>query len=273
MGVILTFLEKLFNSNTNRLNLTIAFVFLTASLSMLKFHIGPVHIGFSSLLVCMMCGTVFCNLCDFSEELMERVDKWTAPLFVLFFVISGASLDLTVFKQPVFIVIGVIYILFRSLGKYYTGTPVTLTGKVTDGYAQVLLAGTTIGWLDVRFLTLDGQGFVPELPTVTIKNRGSGANLRSGPASAYSRLGCTVHPDFSRQFAKNVSWRKVDRTGAATDPEGDDHDFNMEVLEKGIDTLLEKAPDAFKDYINCNNDLCTGMNLIDCCIFGDVVYG
>ena len=58
-----------------------------------------------------------------------------------------------------------------------------------------------------------------------------------------------------------------------TDPEGDDHDFNMEVLEKGLDALLEKAPDAFKDYIDGNNDLCTGMNLIDCCIFGDVVYG
>lgn len=58
-----------------------------------------------------------------------------------------------------------------------------------------------------------------------------------------------------------------------TDPEGKDHDFNMGVLEKGLDTLLEKAPDAFKDYIDGNNDMCTGMNLIDCCIFGDVVYG
>ena len=81
----------------------------------------------------------------------------------------------------------------RSLGKYYTGTPVTLTGKVEDGFAQVLLAGTSIGWLDVRFLTLDSQGFVPELPTVTIKNRGSGANLRSGPATSYSRLGWYGH--------------------------------------------------------------------------------
>ena len=81
----------------------------------------------------------------------------------------------------------------KSLGKYYTGTPVTLTGKVTDGYAQALLAGTTIGWLDVRFLTLDGQGFVPELPTVAIRNRGSGANLRSGPATSYSRLGWYGH--------------------------------------------------------------------------------
>lgn len=81
----------------------------------------------------------------------------------------------------------------RSLGKYYTGTPVTLTGKVEDGFAQVLLAGTSIGWLDVRFLTLDAQGFVPEMPTVTIKNRGSGANLRSGPATSYSRLGWYGH--------------------------------------------------------------------------------
>ena len=58
-----------------------------------------------------------------------------------------------------------------------------------------------------------------------------------------------------------------------TDPEGKGHDFNMEVLDKGLDALLEKAPDTFKDYIDGNNDLCTGMNLIDCCIFGDVVYG
>ena len=70
--------------------MSVAFVFLTVALSMLKFEIGGVHIGFSSLLVCMMLGTMFCNMCDFSEELMDRVDRWTAPLFILFFVISGA---------------------------------------------------------------------------------------------------------------------------------------------------------------------------------------
>ena len=75
--------------------------------------------GCTSLLTCMMLGTVFCNLCKTSEEMMQRTEKWTKPLFVLFFVISGASLDLTVFKQPVFIVIGLIYILFRSLGKIF----------------------------------------------------------------------------------------------------------------------------------------------------------
>jgi Kef-type K+ transport system membrane component KefB len=65
----------------------------------------------------MMLGTVFCNLCKTSEEMMQRTEKWTKPLFVLFFVISGACLDLSVFKQPVFILVGVIYILFRSVGK------------------------------------------------------------------------------------------------------------------------------------------------------------
>lgn len=119
MGCVLTLLEKMFHSNTNRLNMTIAFVFLTASLSMLDFHIGPIHISFSSLLVCMMLGTVFCNICPLSHDLMERSDKWTSPLLALFFVISGAELKLSVFADIAIVGIGVIYILFRCLGKYF----------------------------------------------------------------------------------------------------------------------------------------------------------
>lgn len=119
MGWILTQLEKLFNSNTNRLNLTIAFVFLTTSFAMLDFHIGEVHISFSSLLVCMMLGTVFCNLCPLSNDLMGAADKWTSPLFALFFVISGAELELSVFTDIAIVGIGVVYIIFRSLGKYF----------------------------------------------------------------------------------------------------------------------------------------------------------
>lgn len=118
MGWILTQLEKLFNSNTNRLNLTIAFVFLTVSLSMLKFEIGPVHIGFSALLVCMMLGTVFCNICPLSKDLMAGADKWTSPLFALFFVISGAALEMNVFSDLAIVAIGVLYIVFRCVGKY-----------------------------------------------------------------------------------------------------------------------------------------------------------
>ncbi len=119
MGYILTLLEKLFNSNTNRLNITISFVLLTAALSMLKFEIGPLHISFSSLLVCMMLGTVFCNTCPLSHDLMEKSDKWTSPLFALFFVISGAELELGVFTEWAVVVIGIVYILARSAGKYF----------------------------------------------------------------------------------------------------------------------------------------------------------
>ncbi|MBQ8319997.1 MAG: cation:proton antiporter [Clostridia bacterium] len=118
MGFLFHFCERFFHSRSKRLSVSIAFVFLTIALSMLKFEIGPVHIGFSSLLVCMMLGTIFCNICDFSAELMERVDRWTAPLFVLFFVLSGAELELSVFADPIIILVGLVYILSRAGGKY-----------------------------------------------------------------------------------------------------------------------------------------------------------
>lgn len=134
MGWILTQLEKMFHSNTNRLNMTIAFVFLTVALSMLDFHIGPVHIAFSSLLVCMMLGTIFCNICPLSEDLMGRSDKWTSPLLAIFFVISGAELELSVFADIAIVGIGVVYIIFRCLGKYF-GTLVS--AKATKCAPQI----------------------------------------------------------------------------------------------------------------------------------------
>ena len=151
MGWVLTQLEKMFNSNTNRLNMTIAFVFLTVSLSMLDFHIGPVHISFSSLLVCMMLGTVFCNICTLSHDLMDRADGWTSPLFALFFVISGAELELGVFAQGAIVVIGIVYILFRSLGKYigsYISAKATNCDKNICKYLGITLlpqAGVALG--------------------------------------------------------------------------------------------------------------------------------
>ena len=118
LGAVLSELEKLYYSNTNRLSLTISFVFLTIALSFLEFHIGPVTISFSSLLVCMMLGTVFCNMSEFSADIMHRAEKWTAPLNATFFVLSGAELELGVFKHASFVLIGVAYIIARSFGKY-----------------------------------------------------------------------------------------------------------------------------------------------------------
>jgi Kef-type K+ transport system membrane component KefB len=118
MGVLFTVTEKFFHSRSKRMAVSVTFVMLTVALSNLHFEIGSVHVGFSSLLTCMMLGTVFCNICDFSEELMDRADRWTVPILILFFVISGAELDLSVFANWAIVVIGIVYILSRSLGKY-----------------------------------------------------------------------------------------------------------------------------------------------------------
>ena len=118
MGWLFSHMEKFFHSRSKRLSLTVCFVFMCTALSKLEIQLsGGVEIGFSSLLVCMMCGTFFCNLCDFSEEIMYRTDRWTAPVFVLFFVLSGAELDLRVFQSAAVIGIGVVNILARSAGK------------------------------------------------------------------------------------------------------------------------------------------------------------
>ncbi len=119
VGLIFTYSERFFHSRSKRLSMSVAFVLLTVAISMLEFEVFGIHVAFSSLLACMMLGTTFCNICDFSAELMDRLDRWTAPLFILFFVVSGAELDLSVFAQGTVVLIGVAYIAFRSLGKYY----------------------------------------------------------------------------------------------------------------------------------------------------------
>ena len=151
MGWLLNWVEQFFHSRSKRLTISIAFVMLTVGLSMIKFHIGPVHCGFSLLLVCMMTGTIFCNICSTSEELMDRVDGWTMPLNILFFVISGAELDLQVVANPITLLVGVIYIVSRSLGKYYGSVAscrlTRQTKPITDNLGITLLpqAGVALG--------------------------------------------------------------------------------------------------------------------------------
>lgn len=118
IGILLDRVEYFFHSRSKRMAISVAFVMLAVGLSCLEFDLGPVHCGFSLLLVCMMTGTIFCNVCDTSEELMERVESWTVPLNILFFVISGAELDLQILANPATLLIGVIYIIARSAGKY-----------------------------------------------------------------------------------------------------------------------------------------------------------
>ena len=119
MGLLFTLCEKYFHSRSKRMAVSVTFVMMTVAISSISFKIGSIHIGFSSLLACMMLGTVFCNICEVSEELMERADRWTTPVLILFFVISGAELELSVFADVMVILIGAVYIVSRSLGKYF----------------------------------------------------------------------------------------------------------------------------------------------------------
>ena len=151
MGWLLNWVEQFFHSRSKRMTISVAFVLLTVGLSGIRFEIAGVHCGFSLLLVCMMTGTIFCNICSTSEELMERVDNWVMPLNVLFFVISGAELDLEILAHPVTIIVGVIYILARSAGKYFgsaVSCKLTKQSKpITDNLGITLLpqAGVALG--------------------------------------------------------------------------------------------------------------------------------
>ena len=150
-GYALHFLEKYFHSRSKRLSLAVAFVLLTVGFSQKKFNIGGVHVGFSLLLVCMVTGTIFCNICETSEELMARIERWTAPLNMLFFILSGAELNLTVLANPMVILIGVVYIIFRSVGKIggaYASCRMEKTTPVIQKYLGITLlpqAGVALG--------------------------------------------------------------------------------------------------------------------------------
>ncbi len=165
MGFLFNFFERFFHSRSKRLSVSVAFVFLTVGISMMKFEILGIHISFSSLLTCMMLGTIFCNICDFSEELMDRVDRWTAPLFVLFFVISGAELELSVFTDLAIVLIGVVYIIARSGGKY-VGSYATAKATGCDNnivkYLGITLlpqAGVSLG-MAIKAQTLGAEGMI-----------------------------------------------------------------------------------------------------------------
>lgn len=166
-GLALNFVERFFHSRSKRLSISIGFVLLTVGLSMAEFEVAGIHCGFSLLLVCMMTGTLFCNICDFSEELMGRVDGWTAPLFVLFFVLSGAELDLEILSNPLVLLIGIIYIISRCLGKYF------------GAYSSCALTGCSTSIRNHLGITLFPQAGVALGMALTAQNLSDGSVIRN----------------------------------------------------------------------------------------------
>ncbi len=165
IGWFLSFAEKYFKSNSKRQALVVTAIIFAVAISKMKFNVGPVHVGFSPLLVCMMLGTIFCNVCDFSADLMEKTDKWTAPLFILFFVLSGAELDFSVFKDPSIIGIGLLYIIARSFGKYFGASISAKAAKCESNIKKYLgitllpQAGVALG-MSITAMSIGEQGVI-----------------------------------------------------------------------------------------------------------------
>ncbi|MDO5564650.1 MAG: cation:proton antiporter [Eubacteriales bacterium] len=134
VGIILTYIEKLFHSGSKRVSISISLVMMMVGIANMSFNIFDLNVSFSLLLVCMVAGTVFCNMCDFSLDIMERIDGWSAPIFILFFVLSGAELDLNVFQNSIVFFVGLMYFISRAIGKYYGSF---LTCKITNCSKQI----------------------------------------------------------------------------------------------------------------------------------------
>ncbi len=141
LGAILALCMRFFHSRANRLCLMITAVMLGVAFSML--------LDLSSLLVCMMIGALFANLRKDAVEILDGSEQWTPPLFMLFFVLSGAELDLTIL--PLVGVMGVVYLAARSLGKYFGaffGAMLSKSERTVRNYLGITLlpqAGVAIG--------------------------------------------------------------------------------------------------------------------------------
>lgn len=152
LGMLLTFFVRFFKKDGNRLSLAAGFVFAGIGVADM--------LGVSSLLLCMALGAVFVNFSKQSLPVMKVVDSITPPIFMLFFVASGAALDLSVL--PTLGVVGVIYVVFRVVGKVlgaYLGAAMCRCDKKIKkylGYALLPQAGVAIG------LSLAATTVVPE---------------------------------------------------------------------------------------------------------------
>ena len=154
VGFVLAIATKFFLSRANRMSLVVTAVFLGVGLSEL--------LGFSSLLFCMAIGAALANFSKVSDAVMEGTDRWTPPVFMLFFVISGAHFNFEVLKSVG--VAGILYLVFRSAGKYFgamLGCIFTKAEKNVRKYLGITLlpqAGVAIGMAQLSLTVVPEYG-------------------------------------------------------------------------------------------------------------------
>ncbi len=154
IGGLLSLVPSLFHSKDNRLIATITCVFLCLGVCKLFSTLednGVLPFGLSDLLVCMMAGATFVNIRTEAREMMENTDRWTSVVLMLFFILSGAELDLRMFSGWQIILSIVLYVVARCLGKYYgaaLGAQITHADPNVRKYLGITLfpqAGVAIG--------------------------------------------------------------------------------------------------------------------------------
>ena len=154
IGLVQTLAARFFHSRGNMLSLTIAAVL--GGLALCEMW------DLSSLLVCMMIGAVMINLSPASNKIIEQCDRFTPPLFMLFFVLSGADLNLSVL--PTVGLLGVSYLLFRSLGKWvgaFIGSSLVKAEPNVRkylGYTLLPQAGVAIGMTQLAMQVIPEYG-------------------------------------------------------------------------------------------------------------------
>ncbi|MBQ7131111.1 MAG: cation:proton antiporter [Oscillospiraceae bacterium] len=143
---------RYFKKKSNRLCISIAFIFVANSLAE--------YFGASALLTCMMFGAVLANITEQSDMMFAVTDSITPPIYLLFFVVSGAQLDVRIITSIG--VLGVIYLIARVLGKFagaYLGAVICKSPKSVKkylGFTLIPQEGVAIG------LSLAAVSVVPE---------------------------------------------------------------------------------------------------------------
>ena len=154
LGFLISLMNSFFKSRNNRLIWCIFSIF--AALGFYYLFKSPMMGGFelSSLLICMMAGAIYTNMVKESNRTLDVMDRFTSPIYMMFFVISGASLDLSIFFNSdglIVLIIAVIYIIFRVIGKWsgaFVGASITRCEpqvKKYLGFALIPQAGVAIG--------------------------------------------------------------------------------------------------------------------------------
>lgn len=154
IGIVIGLFDKIFKSRNNRLTFCIFSIFLSIGLNVLFANKELGSFELSSLLICMASGAIYANMSKDSGKTFDLMERFTAPIYMMFFVISGASLDLTIFFDKnglTVILISIVYIIFRVVGKYlgaFYGAKITKSDKKIQKYLGLTLipqAGVAIG--------------------------------------------------------------------------------------------------------------------------------